>query len=87
MGGYGGSSGARPRGKSVVSNFYARMTREQRMCYAFVRAACFGFLLFYLLFSLAAGLSRTLTGRCIRCVATGNYHCGWLAQNEHPGGK
>lgn len=38
----------------------------------------------FLLFNFAAGLSPTLTGRCLRCVVTGNYHCGWLPSGKHP---
>lgn len=43
----------------------------------------------FLLFQFAAGVAPTLTGRCLRCVITGNYHCGFLPPGkqaqEQPG--
>lgn len=38
----------------------------------------------FILFNVAAGLSPTLTGRCLRCVITGDYHCRFLAPEKHP---
>jgi hypothetical protein len=41
----------------------------------------------FLLFNFAAGLSPLLTGRCLRCVVTGNYHCAWLQSSAHLPGR
>ncbi len=38
----------------------------------------------FILFNVAVGLSPTLTGRCLRCVITGDYHCRLLSPEKHP---
>ncbi len=35
------------------------------------------------LFYFAAGLSPLVTGRCLRCVLTGNDECSWLQKTGH----
>jgi hypothetical protein len=37
-----------------------------------------------LLFLLAAVIVPRTTGRCLKCVVTGNYRCAWLLQQLPP---
>lgn len=38
---------------------------------------------FFLLFNLAAGISPLVTGRCLRCLVTGNMRCDVLSHPVH----
>lgn len=38
----------------------------------------------FLLFLLTAVIVPRVTGRCLKCVVTGNYRCAWLLQKKPP---
>lgn len=80
MGSVNEAVGAARRRKSVRKPAIKPLSRTNRM----LLIGTFGFAGMFVLFNAAAGLSPMVTGRCLKCVITGNYHCRWLPVEKHP---
>jgi hypothetical protein len=65
----GSTPRTKPNGKPVVR----KLSRKERTLMSVITIFAAGHVLFYF----ATGLAPVLTGRCLRCVLTGNYHCAW----------